>query len=497
MRTVGKLNMDCFKLREGVKIIGGARTALEKTPLHESHIKYVGSDRKPMAPLGFWEMFTNKYDGNGVLVPTSVPVFSQDTIGNMGKMSYGEISFVVLDQFMKGYITDKEFVKILAGFETYNTFDVPVKHLGNSTWMLDLTKGPSAAFKDFAALLMKAILKYHVEKTGQKATFVLATSGDTGGAMAQAFHGIEGVEAIILFPRHGITERQRRYMTTLGGNTRAYAVDGDFDACIALVRQVFRDPELAFLNPNAANSLNFTRIIAQTVYYFYARAQLFEKCGVELEQPLVVSVPTGNGGNITAGLYAKMMGLPIDRLIAAVNRNDTLYRFFLTGAYDAEGGAVRTLSNAMDIIKPVNLARIIYNYGGSMDVNGNVDLKREEMEFLERVFRDFAAKRTSEDETEGAIRMVSRKYGILLDPHGSVGFNGLEHYREVSGYDGAGIFIETADPAKFQREMKCIVGYEPEALESMRRMAELPEMYEVLPNSYEALKNRLLEIKKQ
>lgn len=498
MRTVKSVHKDYFKLRENVKIIGGSRNALSRSPLHESPIKYAGSDRKPMAPLNFWEMFTNKYDGKGLLVPTSVPVFSPETIKSMGKMGYDEISFIILDQFIRGCITDKEFAEILEGFETYRTFEVPVTRLGDSnTWMLDLTKGPSAAFKDFAALLMKAVLKYHVEKTGEKLTFILATSGDTGGAFAQAFRGIEGVHVIILFPKYGVTERQRRYMTTPGGNVKAYAVDGDFDACIALVRRVFGDKDLAFLNPNAANSLNFTRIIAQTVYYFYARAQLLEKYGVGLDEPLVFSVPTGNGGNITAGLYAKMMGLFTARLIAAVNKNDTFHRFLLTGAYDPDARAVRTLSNSMDIVKPVNLARIIYNYGGSMTVNGNVELGAERIAFLERIFMDFASKRTSDDETGGAILLVLRKYGIMLDPHGAVGFSGLEHYREASGYEGSGIFIKTAAPAKFCREMKGILGYEPQPLDKMKEMEKLPEQYEIISNNYDALKGRLLEMKGQ
>lgn len=490
------MQKDYFKLRENVKIIGGARSALERTPLHESPIMYVGSDRKTAAPLEFWSMFTNRYAGNGVLVPASVPVFSPGTIKNMAKMTYDELSFVVLDQFMKGHIADSEFAKILEGLEIYKRFGVPVRHVNGNNWMLDLTKGPSAAFKDFAALLMKAILKYHVEKHGRKITFVLATSGDTGGAIAQAFHGMDGVDVIVLFPMHGVTERQRRYMTTLGGNVRAYAMDGNFDACIALVRRVFDDPDLAFLNPNAANSLNFTRIIAQTVYYLYAYAQLLESAAINTGEPLAFTVPTGNGGNITGGLYAKMMGLPVERLIAAVNKNDTLHKFFLTGTYEPREYAVRTLSNAMDISKPVNLARIVYNYGGAMDANGAADLRRPRLEFLSGLLTDMASARISEDETEGAIKLVSREYGILLDPHGAVGYSALERYREASGYAGAGVFIETADPAKFCREMKGIMGHEPPQPERMKDMAGMHENYEVTPNNYDALKGRLLETKK-
>lgn len=490
------MHKDYFKLRENVKIIGGARSALERTPLHESPIMYACSDRKGAAPVGFWDMFTNRRGGNGILVPTCVPVFSPDTIKNMAKMTYAELSFVVLDQFMKGHITDSEFAKILEGFEIYKTFGVPVRHVNGNNWLLDLTKGPSAAFKDFAALLMKAILEYHVGKQGRKTTFVLATSGDTGGAMAQAFRGINGVEVVVLFPMHGVTERQRRYMTTAGGNVRAYAVDGDFDACIALVRRAFNDPDLAFLNPNAANSLNFTRIIAQTVYYFYAHAQLLENGGIAAGQPIVFSIPTGNGGNITGGLYAKMMGLPTGRLIAAVNKNDTLHQFFLTGIYGPREYTVRTLSNAMDISKPVNLTRIVYNYGGAMDVNGAVDLMRPRLEFLRLLLSDMASARISEDETKGAIRLVSREYGILLDPHGAVGYSALERYREASGYGGAGVFIETADPAKFHREMRDIMGYEPPQPGRMKDMAGMPENYEAMPNNYDALKGRLLETKK-
>lgn len=370
----------------------------------------------------------------GLYMPERIKVLPDTFFEKMKEMSFQEISYVVADAFF-GEDIDADTLKQIV----YDTlpFDAPVVHVSDSIYSLELYHGPTLAFKDVGGRFMARLLGHFIRKQGKKEVNVLvATSGDTGSAVANGFLGVPGIHVYVLYPKGKVSPIQECQFTTLGQNITALEVEGTFDDCQALVKSAFMDAELnAHMQLTSANSINVARFLPQAFYYFYAYAQLAKLGKVD---NLVFCVPSGNFGNITAGLFGKRMGLPVTRFIAANNRNDIFLQYLLTGVYSPRP-SVATIANAMDVGDPSNFARVLDLYGGSHDaicndISGCMFTDQQIAETLKKTF----------DET-----------GYLLDPHGSCGYRALKEQLK----DGeTGVFLETAHPAKFKDTVEEILG---------------------------------------
>ncbi|GGZ50163.1 threonine synthase [Mesonia mobilis] len=360
----------------------------------------------------------------GLYFPESLIPLDKLMLETIEFMSNEQIAYEVIRQFVNKSIPKKELRKIIA--ETLN-FDFPLVKLDERTYSLELFHGPTMAFKDVGARFMARCLGYfNRNKKDQKIRVLVATSGDTGGAVAHGFLGVEGVEVIILYPSGKVSEIQEKQLTTLGQNITALEVDGTFDDCQAMVKQAFLDEELSTLNLTSANSINVARWLPQMFYYFFAYKEL-----KPLHKKLVFSVPSGNFGNICAGMLAKSLGLPIEFFVAATNLNDTVPQFLKTGTYSAKPSTA-TISNAMDVGDPSNFVRIQQLYSN-------------DTEALKETFTSFSF---SDDETKKAMKEIYTKTNYITDPHGAVGYLGWQKIKEEFP-DALGIFLETAHPVKF------------------------------------------------
>ncbi|MCS7181168.1 MAG: threonine synthase, partial [bacterium] len=393
----------------------------------------------------------------------------------------------VLIKFLKNEIPEDILMGIVK--KAYN-FPVPLQKIKEGLYILYLDRGPTASFKDFAARFMAEVMDYLAKQKNLNLTILVATSGDTGGAIANAFYGKENVKVVILFPKDEITDIQRKQMTTLNKNIIPIGVKGKFDDCQNLVKRAFNDPELKNLNLTSANSINISRLLPQSVYYFYAFSRLND-------ENISFSVPSGNFGNLMGGVIAKKMGLPIEKFIVAVNENDEFPKFLETGDYLPIIPSKRCNSNAMNVGHPSNLARLIDLYGGWLyderDEKGRVIkygvLKiKPEMEKLKKDFISFSIR---DEEVCGIIKKYYEEYKVLLDPHGAVGIGAYEK----SGIKNQVISIETAHPGKFQEVIKDVVGFEPEIPETLKEIINKEEKYFEIENKYEEFKEFLKGIK--
>jgi len=321
-------------------------------------------------------------------------------------------------------------------YETLN-FDVPLVQITDNIYSLELYHGPTLAFKDVGARFMARLLGYFIKKEGDGNINVLvATSGDTGGAVANGFVGVDGIHVYVLYPKGKVSEIQEKQFTTLGHNITALEVDGCFDDCQSLVKAAFLDRDLnKHMRLTSANSINVARFLPQAFYYFYAYAQL-KMMGKASD--VVICVPSGNFGNITAGLFARRMGLPIKRFIASNNRNDIFYQYLKTGVYTPKA-SVATIANAMDVGDPSNFARVLDLYDGSHDA----------------IVNDISGATYDDSQISETVQEVYDETHYLLDPHGACGYRALS---EGLKDDENGIFLETAHPAKFIETIEKIVG---------------------------------------
>ncbi|MDO4930818.1 MAG: threonine synthase [Bacteroidales bacterium] len=372
----------------------------------------------------------------GLFMPQEIKPLPLAFFDHIGGMDFPEIAYHVADAFF-GEDIPAEMLKQIV-YDTLN-FDVPLVKVRENIYSLELFHGPTLAFKDVGGRFMARLLSHFIRKEGKRQVNVLvATSGDTGSAVANGFLGVEGIHVYVLYPKGKVSDIQEKQFTTLGQNITALEVDGTFDDCQALVKSAFMDAELnARLELTSANSINVARFLPQAFYYFYAYAQLRSLTGDAGVSP-VVCVPSGNFGNITAGLFGKRMGLPVKRFVAANNRNDIFYQYLKTGDYQPRP-SVATIANAMDVGDPSNFARVLDLYGGShaaiaAEVSGA----------------------TYDDAQIGAtIREVWQHDHYLLDPHGACGFRALA---ESLRPGETGIFLETAHPAKFKDTVEGILG---------------------------------------
>lgn len=419
----------------------------------------------------------------GLYLPESLPLLEEGLRARFARLSYPEIATHVLAPFTGGLLSVEELAAICG--EAYD-FPVPLEPVRGrpNVHILRLDRGPTASFKDFAARWMARVLGRLVAQTGQSITILTATSGDTGSAVANAFHGVPGIRVVVLFPREEVSERQRRQMTTLGGNIRSVAVRGKFDDCQALVKRAFADPALAPLHLSSANSINIGRLLPQTVYYFYAASRVAGP-----HEPVDVVVPSGNFGNMMGAVLARHMGLPVRRLIVPVNENDEFPRYLATGNYQKVEPSRACLSNAMNVGHPSNLARLVAVYGGWMDETGQVHHPPD----LTAMRRDLFSVSVSDEETRAAIREAWQTHGLVLEPHGAVAWRGYGRYRQTEAESEApAVILETAHPAKFPDEIERLLGFRPEEPPALKGLEALPEQYDSLEPRYELFRDYLL-----
>ncbi|MBE6330021.1 MAG: threonine synthase [Bacteroidales bacterium] len=384
----------------------------------------------------------------GLYMPEVIKSLPDSFFEEMKDLSFQEVAYVVADAFFGEDVEAEDLKKIV--YETLN-FDVPLVHVNDNIYSLELFHGPTLAFKDVGARFMSRLLGYFIKKEGQKDVNVLvATSGDTGSAVANGFLGVDGIHVYVLYPKGKVSPIQECQFTTLGQNITALEIDGVFDDCQALVKSAFMDEELnKKMYLTSANSINVARFLPQAFYYFYAVAQL-HKLGKK--DNIVICVPSGNFGNITAGLFGKRMGMPVKRFIAANNRNDVFFQYLNSGVYTPKA-SVQTIANAMDVGDPSNFARVLDLYGHSHEAIKN----------------DISGCTYTDEQISETLLDCYRKHGYLLDPHGAVGYRALSEYLES---DEVGVFLETAHPAKFKDTVDRILGEEisiPEKLQAFMK----------------------------
>lgn len=397
-------------------------------------MKYYSTNKQaPMASLQE-AVVKGLASDKGLFMPERIkplPAGFFDTIENL---SFQEIAYQVADSFF-GEDLPADVLKEIV-YDTLS-FDVPAVKVTGNIYSLELFHGPTLAFKDVGARFMARLLGYFIRKQGQKNVKVLvATSGDTGSAVANGFLGVEGIHVYVLYPKGKVSEIQEKQFTTLGRNITSLEIDGTFDDCQALVKAAFMDKELnEKLLLTSANSINVARFLPQAFYYFYAYAQLKKNGKAD---NLVMSVPSGNFGNITAGLFGMQMGLPVKRFIAANNRNDIFYNYLKTGTYSPKP-SVSTIANAMDVGDPSNFARILDLYNHSHEAISN----------------HISAYTYTDQEIKETMIDVYRNTGYVLDPHGACGYRALQ---DSLSADETGIFLETAHPAKFLETVETTIG---------------------------------------
>jgi threonine synthase len=418
----------------------------------------------------------------GLYLPASFPKLTPAELAALARLSYPALAFEVLRRYTTGILPEDALEALC--HQAYD-FPVPLERVHDRVHVLRLDRGPTASFKDFAARLMARLMGRFVAETGQPLTILTATSGDTGSAVANAFHGLEGIRVVVLFPVAEVSHRQRRQMTTLRDNIRTVAVDGKFDHCQALVKRAFADPALQHLALSSANSINIGRLLPQSVYYFYAASRLAAP-----DEPILFVVPSGNFGDMMGAVIAGQMGLPLRRLVVPVNGNNEFPQFLATGRYNKIEPSRNCLSNAMNVGHPSNLARLVAVYGGRMDETG----KLHQAPDLAALRRDLFSSSVSDEQTRTTLREAWTRHRLLLEPHGAVGWRGLQDFleQEPLGQTPA-VVLETAHPAKFPEEIERILGFAPEVPVALAAQENLPEDYDRMGVDYTAFKNYLLE----
>ena len=384
----------------------------------------------------------------GLFMPREIKPLPSSFYDEIENLSFQEMAYRVADAFFGEDVPADTLKQIV--YDTLS-FDVPAVKVKENIYSLELFHGPTLAFKDVGGRFMARLLSYFIRKEGkQQVNVLVATSGDTGSAVANGFLGVKGIHVYVLYPKGKVSEIQEKQFTTLGQNITAIEVDGTFDDCQALVKNAFMDKELnAHMQLTSANSINVARFLPQAFYYFYAYAQL-KKLGKA--DNLVVCVPSGNFGNITAGLFGKRMGLPVRRFIAANNRNDIFYQYLQTGEYRPRP-SVATIANAMDVGDPSNFARILALYDNSHAA----------------ILAEISGATYTDAQIRETVKKTYVETGYLLDPHGACGYRALEEGLKPGE---TGVFLETAHPAKFLQTVEEIIGNKvaiPEKLQAFMK----------------------------
>lgn len=361
---------------------------------------------------------------NGLYMPYSIPRLPDSFFENIDKMSLQEMAFEVASALIQDIPADR--LKQIV-YETL-AFKVPVVNVHDNIYALELIHGPSHAFKDFGARFMARIMSYFLEQDNREINILVATSGDTGSAVAQGFYDTKGIKVTILYPSGKVSDIQERQLTTLDKNITALEIQGNFDDCQRLVKTAFLDQDItSHVNLSSANSINIARLIPQSFYYFYAYSKL-----KHLGKPLVFSVPSGNYGNICGGLIAQKMGLPIHRFVAATNANDSIPRYLKSGKFEPRE-SVQTISNAMDVGNPNNFPRIVEIHDKDFG----------------KITSNIVGKTYNDSQTTETVNSVFDKFEYTMCPHTAIAYKGLSDYLSEESQECVGVFLATAHPAKF------------------------------------------------
>lgn len=408
-------------------------------------------------------------EDGGLFMPVSIPKLENNFFQNIKKYSYTDIAFIAANYYVKDDIPESELKSIIT--KSF-TFPAPLVKLEDNKFILELFHGPTLAFKDFGARFMANTLSYLIRNDNKEITILVATSGDTGSAVANGFYNVEGINVILLYPSGKVSKIQEQQLTTLNGNITALEIEGTFDDCQRLVKQAFADNELnSYINLSSANSINIARLLPQSFYYLNAFAQL-----EDTNKPLVFSVPSGNLGNLTGGLLAMEMGLPVHNFIAAVNANDVVPEYLTTGVYTPKP-SVRTMSNAMDVGHPSNFARIMDLYDNNHEVIKKIIFSRS----------------YSDDETKSALKNVNHKYKYIFDPHGAVGYLASEDFNKNNDEELISIILETAHPAKFADSIEPVIGRKLQMPQMLTECMHKKKTSIMLSDKFDQFKEFLIE----
>lgn len=405
----------------------------------------------------------------GLFIPENIPVLSQSFLDNLHNFSFSEIAFEVLRPYVSENMNDDVLSSIIS--RTF-TFPAPVIKLSDNLGILELFHGPTLAFKDFGARFMANTMSYFIQQENRELNILVATSGDTGSAVAHGFYGVEGINVYILYPSQKVSKIQEMQLTTLDKNITALEIEGTFDDCQKLVKEAFTDQELRKYIPlSSANSINIARLLPQSIYYFEAFKQ------ISRDKNVIFSVPSGNLGNLTAGLIAKKSGLPVKKFIAAANANSVFTEYIESGRFIPRP-SVKTYSNAMDVGNPSNLARIDSIYGN----------------LLKSIRDDIFSISFSDVQTIQAIKELKEKYNYLIDPHGAVGYLAFNKYAKTQ--DDFGVILETAHPAKFGDVIELNTGFKIEMPLRLADYLKNKKKSIKMDTQYNSLKSFLLSKKK-
>ena len=422
------------------------------------------STKKKCAAVSFKEaLFKGLAPDGGLYLPESIPEFDLEFFKS--GLSYPELACEMIDPYVSGDISTADLEQIT---KSAFTFDIPLIFLNDKLGVLELFHGPTLAFKDFAARFMAHCMEHLLY---DEITVLVATSGDTGSAVANGFFGVKGIRVVILYPSKRVSPIQEKQLTTLGNNISALEVEGSFDDCQRMVKEALLDDNLREkLSLSSANSINIARLIPQSVYYAWAWKQ------VSNGDSVVFSVPSGNFGNINAGILAKRMGLPVKKFIVATNANDVFPKYLQSGKIKPQP-LKHTLSNAMDVGKPSNLDRILKLY------NHDISALHE----------DLTSWSFSDDETRSSIHNTKDSFNYIIDPHTAVGLLGLDTYRRENGTDYTGIVLATAHPGKFAEVIEPIISEKVSIPKRLQESMAKEKHATMLPNQYSYLKEYLLE----
>jgi threonine synthase len=427
------------------------------------------STRRQSPNVGLREaVFRGLPPDNGLYMPTQIPSLPASFFERLPKMNLTQIAFEVSKTLIGSDVPENELKALV---EDAINFEAPLVNVEENIFSLELFHGPTLAFKDFGARFMSRLMSYFLKSKKDNIHILVATSGDTGSAVAQGFLGVEGINVTILYPSGKVSDVQEKQLTTFGQNITALEIKGTFDDCQKMVKEAFLDKELSQkFNLASANSINIARLIPQSFYYFHAFGQLMND-----KKPIVFCTPSGNFGNLCGGLIAKKMGLPIAKFIAATNANNIIPNYLATGKFEPKP-SVQTISNAMDVGNPSNFPRLHHLFGES----------------LEAERKDIVGKWFDDEQTLRTIREVDERTGYVMCPHSAIGYLGISEYLKESGKGEYGVFLATAHPAKFADIVETAIE-EPVVLpERLQEVVKKTKKSILMENTFEALKQHLL-----